>query len=258
MENIVALIVDDEPIARDIVRTYLAAHGNITIAGECDNGIAAVNAIRQLRPQLLFIDIQMPGLNGFEVLGKFQPQELPLVIFTTAYDRFALEAFEINATDYLLKPFTKERFNHALNKALQLLNNKNNSYDRLSQLLETYHKLTLPANKYLKQITVKDSKRIFFIKTEDIYCIEASGNYVMVYTSNHSHMVYTTLNELEETLHPGYFCRVHRSSIVNVTYIKELTPHFNNEYFIVLLNNKQIKLSRTYRPRLQELLNSKF
>jgi two-component system LytT family response regulator len=246
------LLVDDEPLARQRLRTLLAADPDISILGECGDGAQAVADVRALRPDLLFLDVQMPLLDGFGVLRALSSESLPVVIFVTAFDRYALKAFEVHALDYLLKPFDKERFALALKRAKeQVRQGKAPTLDeRLQQLLQRVQdRPQAPA-----RLVVKSAGRIYFVRTEDIDWIEAAGNYVRLHAGKEAHLLRQSLSSLESQLDSGRFVRVHRSTIVNIERIRELEPAFHGDSVLVLEDGTELALSRSCRSRLEESL----
>ena len=250
--HIRVLIVDDEPLARDMLREMLQGDPQVVIVGESTNGREAVDAIRKTAPDLIFLDVQMPELGGFEVLEEIGNGNLPHVIFVTAYDQYAVRAFEVHALDYLLKPFDQERFETSWQRAkAQLRPSQNGGVDqRILALLEELK----AGNKYLERLVVKSGGRIYFLETHDIDWIEAEGNYVSVHTGKKSHLLRETISSLESQLDPRKFVRIHRSSIVRIDRIQELQPWFHGEYRIILHTGTQLTLSRNYREKLQEAL----
>lgn len=258
MKKISCIIIDDEPLALDVIKLYLLKFENIQVIAECTNGVEAVNAISEKSPDIIFLDIQMPDLNGFEVLKEMDVQKKPVVVFTTAYDKYAIQAFDVNAADYLLKPFEEDRFDIAVTRAInvvQSIEHKDINH-ALEALVRTYDKLKeqeyrhAPATQWL---LVKENRRIFFVKTADIPWIEAAGDYVKIYLENKTHLINDSLSSLENKLDPKTFIRIHRSSIVNIEYIKEFQPYFNGEYTIILKTGHVLKLSRTYKDKIKEL-----
>ena len=245
-----ALVIDDEPLAREMIREMLAGDPEVEIIGECGSGREAVTAIQSLSPDLIFLDIQMPELGGFEVLESFKTTGSPYVIFVTAFDQYAVRAFEVHALDYLLKPFDRERFETAWHRAKTVV-----LQDRLNQ--REQHILALleelkAAPRYLERLVVKTEGRVFFLDIDDIHCIEAEGNYIRVYNGQKTSLLRETISGLEAQLDPKKFLRIHRSSIVRIDKIKELQPWFHGEYHVVLENGKQLTLSRNYRSNLQD------
>ncbi|MBA2528098.1 MAG: response regulator transcription factor [Pyrinomonadaceae bacterium] len=245
------LLVDDESLAREMLREMLQDDPQVTIVGESCNGCEALEAIRSHLPDVIFLDVQMPELGGFEVLEALG-KEIPRVIFVTAYDQYAVRAFEVHALDYLLKPFDQERFDISWRRArAQILRDRNGGTDqRILALLEEMK----AGKKYLERLVVKASGRIYFLETTEIDWIEAEGNYVSVHSAKKSHLLRETISSLEAQLDPRKFLRIHRSSIVRIDRIQELQPWFHGEYRIILQNGTQLTLSRNYRDKLQEAL----
>lgn len=250
--HIRALLVDDESLAREMIREMLNDDPDVEIIGECVNGHEAVEFIETETPDLIFLDVQMPELGGFEVLEKIPKERMPHVIFVTAYDQYAVRAFEVHALDYLLKPFDRERFQAAWQRAkAQIIREKNGALDqRIIALLEELK----AGPKYLERLVIKSGGRVFFLDTEDIDWIEAEGNYVSVHTGKKSHLLRETISSLEAQLDPKKFIRIHRSSIVKIDRIQELQPWFHGEYKIILHDGTQLTLSRNYRENLHEAL----
>jgi two-component system LytT family response regulator len=252
-----AMIVDDEPLARERIRTLLEAEDGIEVLAECEDGLSAVQIIERERPDLLFLDIQMPEMDGFRVLESLVDLPAsPAVIFVTAYDKYALRAFEVHALDYLLKPFDRERFSRAVARARELLKRERKGAldERLLALLADIK----PEQSYLERLVIKSSGRVFFIKTEEIDWIEAASNYVRLHTGRDSHLMRETMSALESKLDPKKFLRASRSVIVNIEKIKEMHPLFRGEYEIVLHTGARLTMGRAYRERLQELLGHAF
>lgn len=245
------LLVDDESLAREMLREMLQDDPQVTIVGESCNGHEALEAIRTHSPDLIFLDVQMPELGGFELLESLG-KDSPRVIFVTAYDQYAVRAFEVHALDYLLKPFDKERFDISWQRArAQILRDCDGGTDqRILALLEEMK----AGNKYLERLVIKASGRIYFLETSEIDWIEAEGNYVSVHSAKKSHLLRETISSLEAQLDPKKFLRIHRSSIVRIDRIQELQPWFHGEYRIILQNGTQLTLSRNYRDKLQEAL----
>jgi two-component system LytT family response regulator len=224
----------------------------VEIVGECVNGCEAVEAINTTVPDLVFLDVQMPEVGGFEVLEALAKEEIPHVIFVTAYDQYAVRAFEVHALDYLLKPFDRERFDLSWQRAkAQIVQDRNGGVDqRILALLEEMK----AGNKYLERLVIKAAGRIYFLETSEIDWIEAEGNYVSVHAGKKSHLLRETITSLEAQLDPKKFLRIHRSSIVRIDRIRELQPWFHGEFRVVLQNGMQLTLSRNYRDKLQEAL----
>lgn len=231
------LIVDDEPLARQSIRRHLQPYADIEVIGECGNGKAAVQAILAQRPELVFLDIQMPEMGGFEVIERVGAARMPEVIFATAWDRYALQAFDASAVDYLLKPFRKERFDRALERARRRISQGagENLPARLLEALRT---------SYLERIPAVESGRIIFVNTGDIEWIESAGNYVRVHTGKRHYEIRETLSNLEGKLDPKHFVRVHRSTIVNVRCVREVHPWFHGYHLVLLESGQKIRMSR--------------
>lgn len=248
------LLVDDEPLALSVIREMLQGDPQVEIVGESVNGREALEAIRIHTPDLLFLDVQMPELGGFEVLTSLEQErrQIPYVIFVTAYDQYAVRAFEVNALDYLLKPFDQDRFNSSWQRArTRILQERNGGMDqRILALLEDLK----AGNKYLERLVIKAGGRIYFLDINDIDWIEAEGNYVSVHSAKKTHLLRETISSLESQLDPKKFVRIHRSSIVRIASIRELQPWFHGEYRVNLENGTQLALSRNYRDKLQEAL----
>ena len=248
------LIVDDEPLARDRVRRFLRDETDVEIVGECGNGTEAIEAINRERPDLVFLDIQMPEKTGFEVIKSLGAKRLPTIIFVTAYDQYALQAFEVHALDYLLKPFNRERIKRALTRAREHIEHKR--YGNLDERLHSLIADLRVEKKYLDRLVVKAVGRVFFLKTDEIDWIEAAGNYVKLHVGRESHMIRETMNGIEAKLDPSKFLRIHRSTVVNIDRIKELHPMFSGDYAVILRNGTELALSRNYRERFTELFEN--
>lgn len=249
-----ALVVDDEPLAREMIREMLENDSEVEIVGECSNGREAVEAIRSSAPDIVFLDIQMPELGGFEVLESLEPKATPYVIFVTAYDQYAVRAFEVHALDYLLKPYDRERFEAAWQRAKEQI--KLDRTSRRDQDIIALLEELKAGPRYLERLVIKNGGRVFFLHVHDVYCIEAEGNYVRVYDNQKGYLLRETISSLEEQLDPKQFLRIHRSAIVKIDRIKEMQPWFHGEYRIIMENGKQLALSRNYRANLQEAVGN--
>jgi two-component system, LytTR family, response regulator len=216
------LIADDEPLARERLRTLLAGEDWVELVAECPDGTHAIEAIPRMRPDLVFLDVQMPGATGFEVIDRVGAAQMPLVVFVTAFDRYALRAFDVHALDYLLKPFDRERFKQALLRARQQLERRSNG-ELERRLLELVQDLKPSAHR-LERFVIKAGGRVFFVRAEEIDWIEAAGNYVKLHVGNDAHLFRETMNSLEAQLDSDVFFRIHRSHIVNIERVKELQP----------------------------------
>lgn len=253
MEKFRALIVDDEPLAREGIRLHLEGERDFEVVGECGDGEDALRAVRELRPDVVFLDIQMPGMDGFGVLEGMHDGGMPEVVFVTAYDQFALQAFEAHALDYLLKPFDEDRFRKALDRVRnQLRGQKRRDIDtRIADLLaDVRHK-----PRYLERLVVRSGGRILILRVEDVDWIEAAANYVKLHVGSRVYLLRETMNRLEEKLDAARFIRIHRSTIVRIDRIKELEPLFQGDYLVILQDGARLTSSRSYRDKLQELLN---
>ena len=247
-----AVIIDDEPIARKIIRDYLKEEESIDVIGECGNGADAVVMILEKKPDLVFLDIQMPEMDGFEVIDTLGVNNLPFIIFVTAYDQYAVKAFEINALDYLLKPFDDDRFFGSIRRAVEYIHAKKNYRSELFNLLRDHKK----KQKYLNRILIKTGGRYVLLKTGDIQYIEAAADYARIFTGKkESSLIRDTMNNIENRLNPDVFIRIHRSYIVNIEFIKEFQPWDKNNYIIVLKNGTELKLSRKHKDRLFEIFD---
>lgn len=251
-----ALIVDDEVLARNRIREILKKDPDIQLVGECGNGREAVDAILEHAPHLLFLDIQMPEMDGFTVLKTLPQERLPTVVFVTAYDQYALRAFEVYALDYILKPFDAERFDRTLQHAKSQIRQargivlNQGLLNLLSELKER------PKSKLPDRLVIKSSGRVSFLKVNEIDWIASEGNYVRLHVRKETHLLRETLNQMEERLDSDQFRRIHRSTIVNLDRIKELQPWFHGEYRVLLQDGTRLLLSRKYREKLRDLLGN--
>lgn len=257
--KIKTIIVDDEPLARRNLRVLLERDPQIEILEECRNGREAIKAINTLAPDLIFLDIQMPEMDGFDVLAQVGPEHIQAIIFVTAFDQYALKAFDVHALDYLLKPFDDERFARALERAKSQIAAReiNQLSERLLALLEereTARKGSKHEERYLTRLMIKSSSRMMLLKVDEIDFIEADGNYAKLHTGRKTHLLREKMNDLEGRLDPAKFVRIHRSIIVNLERIKEMHPHFNGDYVVVLEDGRQLRLSRTRREQLEARL----
>jgi two-component system LytT family response regulator len=265
-----ALIVDDEPAGRDGMRHLLHGDPEVVLAGECATGREAAAAIVAQAPDLLFLDVQMPELDGFAVLREVGTARLPAVVLVTAFDQYALRAFEVHAVDYLLKPFTDERFREALERAKRQVRQERLSEmsSRLATLLDDYFALpatggaaggpAAPAPAYLERLVIKSGGRVTLLRAADIEWIDADGDYVRIHVGKSWHLLRETMKHLEAQLDPARFVRIHRSTIVNLERIRELQPFFRGEYVVVLHSGVTLKLSRGYREHLEAALGRSF
>jgi two-component system LytT family response regulator len=244
-----ALIVDDEPLARAAIRNMLKTHTEIDVVGECDSGADAVRTIESSGPDLVFLDVQMPELDGFGVVEAVGPEHMPCLIFVTAYDQYAVRAFEVHALDYLLKPFDQERFDGALARAKQHLLQKDSAADTRARIHDLLRESRGP---HPRRFIIRTPERIFFLATKEIDWIEAQGNYVSLHAGSRSYIFRAPLGDIEVQLDRETFRRIHRSAIVNVDSIRELRPVFHGGYVVVLRDGSELKLSDRFRDSLRE------
>lgn len=244
-----ALIIDDEQLSRRIIRTFLQDEAAIEVVGEAANGPEAVLQILEQRPDLLFLDVQMPEMDGFEVLREVWPHYQPFVVFATAFDTYAIRAFEFSAADYLLKPFDHQRFSQAVLRVKNQLDLRGSA--GASQALHTLLAAVAPPAGYLQRLLVKDQRKLYFVKTEDILYFEADHNYITLHTATKTHLIYDSLTRLEQQLAPHDFTRINRSCIVGLDHIEELEAYFNGEYWVKLRTGHTLKWTRKFRDNLQ-------
>ena len=256
--SITACIVDDEELARRGIRSRLEDCAGLQIVAECASGREAVEAIAEYTPDLVFLDVQMPGLDGFDVIDAVGPEQMPVVIFVTAYDEHALRAFDVHALDYLLKPIDEERLHDAIDRARDRLMQQQNSQlgDRLAALLDGVSSGEIDETKSsTERFVIKTGGRVTFVDADAIDWVEAAGDYVRLHTSEKVHLLRETMSGMEERLDPDRFLRIHRSTIVNTERLKELRPYGNSEYIVVLDDGTELKLSRTYRDALDDFFD---
>ncbi|MCP3167714.1 LytR/AlgR family response regulator transcription factor [Myxococcus qinghaiensis] len=258
------LVVDDEPLAREGLRLLLAADPEVSVVGEAGNGPEAVRLIREQRPDLVLLDVQMPELNGFEVLSHLGPGEVPAVIFVTAYDRYALRAFDIHALDYLLKPFRDDRFHDAIGraKAQIRLARMSDLSQRLMSVLSTYGErdgapAPTPAptatERWVRRLAIRDSGRVVFLDVDEIEYIEAADYYVQIHAGGKAYLHRETMQGLEARLDPERFMRIHRSAIVNSSRIRELRSEGRRDLVVVLTGGAELRVARSHREKFQHL-----
>jgi two-component system LytT family response regulator len=247
--SVKVLIIDDEPLARDLVRNYLSDHAEIEILGECVDGYDALKSIQQWNPDLIFLDIQMPKLDGFELLEVLP--EKPEIIFTTAYDQFAIKAFEMNAVDYLLKPFAKERFDAAVNKAVQRINQgqskQNNPVDKLKEHLES-------SSQVVERVVTRLGSKVTVIPVDRIWYIEAQDDYVMIYSELGNHLKEKTMKFFEQHLPSNNFIRIHRSSIISISQIAAVDQYTKDTHMVTLRCGAKLRASEEGYKRLRAFL----
>jgi len=255
MSKIRVLIIDDERPARRKIRRFLESEPDIEVVGEAGDGREAITIIQSEKPDLMFLDVQMPGLDGFGVIDALDGQSMPQVVFVTAHDQFALRAFEVQALDYLLKPFDLERFRKVLSRArAQLQRNKTDDMDKMSKLLKEIRE----AERYAERLLINSEERAFFLQIDRINWIEAAKNYINIHTGNEAYLLRGTIDGLHKRLDPSKFIRVNRSQIVNIDSIKELQPWFHGEYRIILKDGTEMMWSRRYLDRSSDLFIRQF
>jgi two-component system, LytTR family, response regulator len=254
-QEIKTLLVDDEPFARESLKIFLGGHEAFRVIGECSDGLQAIQAINQHKPDLVFLDVQMPEVNGFEVLNEIETDNPPVVIFATAYEKYALQAFEANAIDYLLKPFDKSRFTEAVQKAMRYINgNSGEGMGQIKELLKMYNQLKRAEGQFKQRVLVKEKKKYFLVDLDDIYFFQASGDYVAIHKQKGTHLLNESMHNLECKLDPAQFVRIHRSTIINLRYVDNLQPYFNGEFYITMKNGEKLKLSRNYKDKIKTIL----
>lgn len=252
--KIKTLIVDDEPLARERIRTLLKDEPGFSIAGEAANGKEALKKIQNEKVDLLFLDIQMPELDGLGLIEELPPANIPLIIFTTAYDSFAVKAFELNAMDYLLKPFTKKRFKQSLARITEQFSS--DEKDLFSSTMLSTLQAIAQKRQYPDRIVVKSEGKIQFIPLKEIMWAESDANYININTVREKVVMRETMSNLSQKLDPSIFLRTHRSVLVNIEFIKEMKPWFNDELVIILNNSTQLPVGRTYKQKIQKALLS--
>ena len=245
------MIADDEALARESVQILLSGEEDMVFKGFCKNGEELLHALQSEKIDLLWLDIQMPVLTGFEVLAKMKEDHLPYIIFVTAYDQYALKAFEYNTIDYLLKPYSNERFYKALRKAKEVLGKNEIDHSNVTRLLSYLNK----EKKYRKRISVSLKDKIILLEVKDIAWIRSTKGYLEIFAEGKKYLLSESLKNLEQQLNPEDFVRIHRSAIVNIQSIQSLEPWFNGEYNITLKDGEKFKLSRNYKDKLKVILD---
>jgi len=248
------VIADDEPLVRRGLRAFIGASPGLSLVGEARNGSEAVDVIRAQRPDFLFLDVQMPELDGFGVLEALAGEPMPVIVFVTAYDEYAIRAFDVHAVDYLLKPFDEDRFRTALGRARSRLAEQR--ADTIDQRLEAVLSALRAREQYADRLLVKSEGRVTVVQVDDVDWIEAADNYARVHTARGRYLVREPIKSLERKLNPRRFARVHRSAIVNLARVRELQPMFGGEYVIILSTGTKLTLSRGYRDAFRDRLGS--
>ena len=252
MKKIKVLVVDDEPLARERLTTLLSQEPDVELVTPARDGEEAITSIHDDSPDLVFLDVQMPQMNGFDVIEAVGSDKMPLVIFVTAYDQHALKAFQVRALDYLLKPFDRERFQQALSRARQRVHHDAPG-DLERRLLALVQDLKQTPHK-VDRFVVKSGGRVYFVRAEEIDWVESAGNYVKLHVGNETHLLRETMTAIESQLDPEMFFRIHRCHIVNIERVRELQPSFNGEYVVFLRTGPRLTLSRGYREKVQQRL----
>ncbi len=253
-DKIRVIIIDDESLARSITRKYLSVRPEFQIAAECSNGFDAIKKINEEKPDIIFLDIQMPKITGFEMLELIENP--PITIFTTAYDHYAIKAFEVNAVDYLLKPFSEERFNEALDKTLVHLRNIPLGKEQSGQsaVIKSLIEKNDEKPDFIERVIIKDGQKINIVPIENIHWLEAQDDYVMIHSENGKFLKQKTMKYFENHLDPNYFVRIHRSYLISIDFIKHLEQQDRESYNIVLKNNQQLPVSKTGLTKLKNIL----
>ncbi len=246
-EKLRTIIVEDEELARNLMKSFLKDNEDIEIIAECENGFEGVKQINELKPDLVFLDIQMPKITGFELLELLEHK--PHIIFATAYDQYALKAFEYNAADYLLKPYSKDRLNEAVQKVIERVRSEGSQSDIAEKVSE------FPKDEFLERVVVKDRHKIHIIPVDQIRYIESMDDYVMIYTHEGRHMKQKTMKYFEAGLNPKEYVRIHRSYIVKVEEINEIQQYEKESYIVILHDKTKLKVSKTGYKNLKEVLN---
>lgn len=269
MTRIRTLLVDDERLARRGLELRLAAAPDFEIVGECENGREAIEQVTRLAPDVMFLDIQMPGLSGFDVLAALPQDTMPVVVFVTAFDKYALDAFEARALDYLLKPVDDERLGNALERIRAQMRARAtlSQHEKMLALLadvkgagelepeELLARMASPATRYPEIVAIRTGRDVVRVRSAEIDWIDAAGDYMCIHASGQTHVLRATMKQLESALDPAVFQRVHRSAIVNLARVRKLRPHANGEYFLTLAGGQELKLSRTHRDKVELLLD---
>ena len=268
MTRIRTLIVDDERLARRGLELRLASAPDVDIVGEAENGRDAIDKVGALAPDLMFLDIEMPGMSGFDVLANLPQDSLPIVVFVTAFDRYAIDAFEARALDYLLKPVEDVRLDQALVRVRMYLAQRQalRQHERMLGLLadmrgagelepeELLARVAGPASRYPEVLAIRTGRDVVRVRSDEIDWIDAAGDYMCIHVGRATHVLRGTMKELDAALDPQLFQRVHRSAIVNLRRVRKLRPHANGEYFLTLEGGQELKLSRTHRDKIELLL----
>lgn len=264
-KNLSTIIVDDESLARRGLKIRLAELEGVEVLAECRNGREGIKAIRELEPDLVFLDIQMPGLDGFDVVRELQSDTMPLIVFVTAFDQYAINAFDVHAVDYLLKPVEESRLQEAVERARDRLGEEAGD-DQKQRLLEVIIDLTgksesaieemlqIDEEHYSDKLVIRDGADVILVPTRDIEWVDAAGDYMCVHAKGETHVMRSTMKDLEAQLDPSVFQRIHRSTLVNLGRVVKLSSHINGEFFLILDCGARLKMSRTYKDKLAHFL----
>lgn len=250
-----ALIADDEHLARKQIVTALDEFPGIEICAQCADGVETVNAIMEQKPDLIFLDIQMPEMDGMDVINTIGADQMPFVIFVTAFDRYAVAAFEKHAFDYLLKPFSPKRFQEAVNRVIHFIEQHNHSQSA-DDLMKVIQEIK-PQEKFITRLAIRSTSKIYFLQVSEIDWIESAGNYVDIHTGDQTHLLRETMANLETKLDPEYFIRIHRTAIVNIDRIVDIQPD-SYDYVVRMQNGKTLGMSRRYKEKLNNLIQQRF
>lgn len=268
MNKIRALIVDDEPLARRGLVLRLNEYEDVEIVRECSNGYEALDYIAKLEPDLIFLDIEMPGIDGFEVVRRMQADSMGLVVFVTAFDQYAINAFEVHAIDYVLKPIVNERLCLAVDRARShierscALSDKKNLMDLITNITgessghidEILYSDNASSQSYPEKLAIKEGDETVLVSCNEIAWIDAAGDYMCVHANSQVHILRSTMKDLEKKLNPKLFQRIHRSTIVSLAMIKKVCPHINGEFFLILKDGSRLKMSRSYKDRIKHII----
>jgi two-component system, LytTR family, response regulator len=258
-QNLRIVIIDDEALARRALRRVIERHSDVEIVGECSDGSEAVRVLQETHPDLIFLDIEMPRLNGFEVVERMKPNKIPHIVFVTAHEQYALDAFKVHAIDFLVKPIREEKISEVLQRVTHLTEQSrireiDSRLDSILQILGTQNS-NLPHRQTMERIPIKNKGRIYFVETSSIDWIQADGNYITLHTGSTKHLVRMKMVSMEEKLDSKLFIRIHRSVIVNIHSIKELRPYFSGAYTILLHDETKIYSSRGHRKQVEQIVN---
>lgn len=258
-KGIRAILVDDEPLARRGLALRLEQYPDIDIVAHCSNGSEALAKVSELQPDLLFLDIQMPGMSGFDVVASLQPEQMPAIVFVTAFDQYALQAFDVHALDYVLKPVDESRLNTTVERILKHFDNREaqTEKERLLAFIQDVNgesKVEVPEQKFADKIAIKDKGEITLVETQYIDWVDAAGDYMCIHERGQTHIMRATMKQLESQLNPEVFPRVHRSTIVNINTVEKIISHSNSEYFLMLKCGERLKMSRSYKDKISRFL----